>query len=203
MLVDPQSLSPGAMYQFMIACIVPRPIAFVSTVGENGVLNVAPFSYFAPLTSRPPLLGISIHRRAGEPKDTLRNLRATGEFVVNLVNEPLLDRMVLASGEWPPEVSEFELAGLTPHASLRVRPPRVAECPIALECRLHREIELGEASFVVGEILYGHADDAVLTGEGRVDPLKLKPIGRLGSDGYTIVHEVVRRARPVVKPAAR
>lgn len=197
MIFDPQALSPSAMYRFMISAIIPRPIAFVSTVDAGGHTNVAPFSYFAPLTDRPPLLGVSISRRGGEPKDTVRNIRATGDFVVNIVNEPVLKRMVHASGDWPPEVSEFDLTGLTPVRSERVKSPRVGECPVAFECRLHREVELGEAFLMIGEILLAHAADDVLTG-GRVDPLKLRAIGRLGGDAFTIVREVILEPRPRV-----
>ena len=198
MIIEPASLTPSAMYRFTISAIIPRPIAFVSTAGPDGGTNVAPFSYFAPLTDRPPLLGVSISRRRGEPKDTSRNIRATGDFVVNLVNEPLLKRMVYASGDWPPDVSEFELTGLTPVRSTRVRSPRVGECPISFECRLHREIELGDAFFTVGEILLVHVADEILS-EGRVDATKLAAIGRLGGDGYTIVREVVHERRPDVR----
>jgi len=197
MILDPESISPGAMYRFMIGVVVPRPIAFVSTVGPEGRFNVAPFSYFNAITNRPPLIGISINLRGGEPKDTLRNIRATGDFVVNTVDEPLTLRMVHASGDWPEGVSEFELTGLTPVASDRVKSPRVAESPVSLECRLHREIEFGDTALVVGEILRAHVADRVLT-EGRVDIEKLRPVGRLGGDGYTIVRDVFHLPRPKV-----
>lgn len=201
MILDPQSLSPGAMYRFMIGVIVPRPIAFVSTVGSGGAFNVAPFSYFNAITSRPPLVGISINRRLGEPKDTLRNIQETGDFVVNAVNEPLLERVVQASGEWAKDVDEFQLTGLTPVASDLVKSPRVAESPVSLECRLHRIVELGDTFFTVGEIVRAHVADEVLT-DGRVDVAKLKPVGRLGGDGYSIVREVAHHARPRVGPAS-
>ncbi len=197
MRIDPASLAPGALYRLMISLIVPRPIAFVSTVGGDGVLNVAPFSYFAPLSSKPPLLALSINERAGAPKDTLRNLRANGDFVVNLVHEPMLDAMVEASGEWPPETSEFALTGLTPVASELVRAPGVAESRVRFECRLYRELPLETTTLVIGEIVCGHAADEVLT-DDLGDPLKLRAVGRLGGDAYTIVRDVVHRARPRV-----
>ena len=187
------------MYRFMIALILPRPIAFVSTVGSNGAFNVAPFSYFNAITNRPPLVGISINRRGGEPKDTLHNIRETGDFVVNAVNEPLLEQVVRASGDWPRDVDEFRLTGLTPVESDLVNSPRVGESPASLECRLFRIVELGDAFFTVGEIVRGHVDDAVLT-DGRVDVAKLKPVGRLGGDGYSVVREVVYHARPTAGP---
>jgi flavin reductase (DIM6/NTAB) family NADH-FMN oxidoreductase RutF len=199
MILDPATVSPGAFYQFMISVVVPRPIAFVSTISPEGQLNVAPFSYFNALTNQPPLIGISINRRRGEIKDTLRNIERTGEFVVNTVDEALGPRMVRTSGEWPEDVDEFELTGLTPIPSDRVKPPRVGESPISMECRLHRIIELGATHFVVGEILYAHAKDEVLT-DGRVDIGKLQPLGRLGGDGYSVVREVIHMPRPKVEP---
>ena len=202
MIFDPNNLSPGAFYHFMIGVVVPRPIAFVSTVSASGRLNVSPFSYFNAITNRPPLIGISINSRAGGPKDTLRNIRETGEFVINIVNEALAARMVKTSGDWPEEVDEFELTGLTPVPSDLVKAPRVGESPVSMECRLHREIELGDATFVVGEILRAHVSDAVLT-EGRVDVEKLKPLGRLGGDGYSVVREVIHLPRPRVERAGR
>lgn len=199
MKVDPRVVTPGELYRFMISAIIPRPIAFVSSIGPGGRANVAPFSYFAPLASRPPLLGISINDRAAGPKDTLRNLREVGEFVVNIVNEPMLKPMVRASGDWPPDTSEFEVTGLTPVASERVRAPRVAESPIQFECRLEREVPLGGTTFVIGEILLVHVADELLAG-GVVDATQLNAVGRLGGDGYTIVREVIREPRPVVPP---
>lgn len=201
MILDPHTVSPGAMYRFMISVVVPRPIAFVSTAAADGRFNVAPFSYFVAITNRPPLLGISMNARAGGPKDTLRNLRETGDFVVNVVSEPMAERMVQSSGDWPADVDEFQLTGLTPLASDLVRAPRVAESPVSLECRLHREIPLGDATFVVGEIVRAHVADVVLT-DGRVDPVKLAPLGRLGGDGYAPLREVLHMARPEVRRAA-
>jgi len=200
MQLDPQAMASGALYRFMISAIVPRPIAFVSTIGAGGGFNVAPFSYFAPLASRPPLLGISINERSSGPKDTLRNLRASGDFVVNIVNEPMLKAMVRASGDWTADQSEFELTGLTPVASQRVRAPRVGEAPVQFECRLEREVPLGGTTLVVGEIVLVHADDELMR-DGLMDPERLRAVGRLGADGYTIVRDVVREPRPVVPPA--
>jgi len=201
MILDPKTLPPSAMYRFMIRAIVPRPIAFISTLGEGGRFNVAPFSFFCGLSGEPPLLGISINARRGTLKDTLRHLRATGDFVVNVVGEPLLEKMVMASGEWAAEVDEFQLTGLTPVPSDLVRAPRVGECPVSFECRVHREMDLGTTTFVVGEIVRAHVAESVLT-DGQVDITKLRPIGRLGGDEYSIVRDVVHVARPKVPPAA-
>lgn len=197
MILEPGSVSPSAMYHFMISLVVPRPIAFVSTVNAAGRRNLAPFSYFNAISSEPPLIGISILDRRGDPKDTLRNIRETKEFVVSLVNEPLLGPMVETSGEWPADADEFEKAGLEAAPSDRVRPPRVAASPVAMECGLFQEIALGSAAFIVGEILRLHVADDILT-DGRVDVAKLKPVGRLGGDNYCVVRDVVQRARPKV-----
>lgn len=182
----------------MISVVVPRPIAFVSTMNAAGRLNVAPFSYFNAISSQPPLLGISINRRGGVPKDTLRNIEQTGEFVVNVVDEALGERMVRTSGDWPEDIDEFELTGLTPVASDLVKPPRVGESPIGMECRLDRIVPLGNTSFVVGEVLRVHVKDEVLT-DGRVDIAKLRPLGRLGGDDYSVVRDVIHMPRPRVE----
>jgi len=196
-ILDPGSISAGDFYRFMISVVVPRPIAFVSTVDGEGRLNVAPFSYFNAITNQPPLLGISINRRRGHPKDTYRNIEETKEFVINTVDEALGARMVQTSGEWPGDVDEFRVAGLTPVPSDLVRPPRVGESPINLECRLYRVVELGQSFFVVGEILRAHVRDEVLT-DGHVDIARLRPLGRLGGDGYSVVREVILLPRPKV-----
>jgi len=195
MILDPRTLPTRDVYRFLISAVVPRPIAFVSTVSAAGHSNLAPFSYFNAIASEPPLVTIAISDRADDPKDTLRNIRETGEFVINLVNEPLLEAMVNTAGEWPRGMDEFEVARLTPASSRRVKAPRVAESPVQLECRLHRELPLGNAVFVVGEVLLAEARDDLFT-EGRVDPEKLKPIGRLGAEGYTRLRDVVQVARP-------
>lgn len=201
MILDPGTLSAGAMYHFMISLVVPRPIAFVSTVSPQGRRNLAPFSYFNCISSEPPLIGISILDRKDDPKDTLRNIRDTREFVVNVVDEPLLDAMVKTSGEWPETADEFEISGLGAAASDVVKPPRVVEAPVAMECRLHQEVPLGSASFIVGEIVRVHVADGILT-NGRVDAAKLRPVGRLGGEGYCVVHDVLLRSRPKVARTA-
>ncbi len=197
MIVDPANASRGDLYRLLISVIVPRPIAFVSTRSAAGVSNLAPFSYFVPLSSQPPLLGIAFSDRPGDPKDTLRNIRETGEFVVNLVREPLLERMSRSAGDWPSTVSEFDVTGLTPAPSERVGAPSVGESPVHLECRFEREIALGNSVFVVGEVLLVRVDDDVLT-DGRPDPRKLAAVGRLGGDGYALTREVRMVPRPKV-----
>jgi flavin reductase (DIM6/NTAB) family NADH-FMN oxidoreductase RutF len=199
-IVDPATFTSDAMYRLMTSVVVPRPIAFVSTRGASGQRNLAPFSYFNAISSSPPLIGITFSERADDPKDTLRNIRETGEFVVNLVSEPLLGAMAKTAGEWPRGVDEFEVAGLEPAPARRVQAPRVAESPIHLECRLFREIALGNGVLVVGEIVLAEISDDVMT-DGRVDPLKLKAVGRLSGEFYSLMREVVKAPRPRVSRA--
>src|SRR5262249_9855441 len=201
MILDPRVMPTRDVYFFLISAVVPRPIAFVSTVSAAGATNLAPFSYFNAIASVPPLITISINDRADDPKDTLRNIRETREFVGNVVSEPLLDAMVRTSGEWPRATSEFGPSGLTPGPSERVRAPYVAESPLQLECTLYREIPLGNTFLVVGEVILARVRDEVLT-EGRVDPAKLAPVGRLGGELYAPLGPILRRPRPKVARAA-
>jgi len=196
-ILDPRAMTAKDVYRFLISAVVPRPIAFVSTVSTAGATNLAPFSYFNAIASEPPLVAISINDRADDPKDTLRNIRETREFVVNVVNELLLDAMVATSGEWPRATSEFGPSGLTPGLSERVRAPYVSESPLQLECTLYREIALAHTFLVVGEVVLARVRDDVLT-EGRVDPAKLAPVGRLGGELYAPLGPILKRARPRV-----
>ena len=195
MTIDPAAVSHAELHRFMIGVVVPRPIAWVSTLGADGSRNLAPFSFFNAIASKPPLLVVSINERAEGPKDTLRNIRETKDFVINVVDESLHERMVRTSGEWAPEVDEFALTGLTPVASERVKSPRLAEAPVSMECVLERVIEFETTALVIGRMVLAHYREELLT-EGRVDPLKLRPVGRLGGDGYTVVREVIHLQRP-------
>lgn len=200
MRVDPRSLTAPEVYRFLINAVVPRPIAWVSTRSAAGVANLAPFSFFTAIASAPPLVGIAINEREGDPKDTLRNIRETGEWVIQVVSEPLLAAMVKTAGEWPRATSEFDVAGVHAAPVERVSAPRVAEASLWLECGLHREIPLGNSVFVVGEVLLAHADEALLT-DGRVDPAKLAAVGRLGGELYAPLRDVVKVPRPRVSRA--
>ncbi len=197
---DPSTLPKHDLYRLLISAVVPRPIAFVSTLAADGSSNLAPFSYFNAISSDPPLIIIAIADRIGDPKDTLRNIRETQEFVVNVVCDTILDAMVRTAGEWPRPVSEFGPAQLTAAPSERVRPPYVLESPLQLECRLHREIPLGNSLLMVGEVVFVRVRDEVMT-DGRIDPVKLAPVGRLGGELYAPLGEVVKRSRPKVSRA--
>ena len=143
MTIDPATIDTRTTYKLMIGMIVPRPIAFVSTVSAAGVLNLAPFSFFTGLGANPPAVCFCPSNRAdGSHKDTLVNIEATGEFVVNMVSEAIAEQMNLTSGEYPPDVDEFALSGLTPTPSQAVKPPRVRESPAAMECRLLQVVRI-------------------------------------------------------------
>ena len=198
MIVDPRDISANAIYRFLTSVVVPRPIAFVSTVSAASAFNVAPFSYFNVVASTPPLLSIAISPRKGEIKDTLRNIQDVGDFVINIVDEALNARAVEASGDWPRDVDEFHITGLTPVPSDIVRAPRVGESPVSLECTLFRLVELGQSTLVIGEMVRAHVRDDVLS-DGHVDVERLRPVGRLGGDAYAPVRGVVHLPRPRVE----
>ena len=200
MRIDPREWPRADLYKLMTAIVVPRPIAFVSTVGPTGVLNLAPFSFFTAICSDPPILCFSASRRDGEKKDTVRNIEFAGEFVVNVVDEAIAEAMNATSADFPSEISEFEVAGLTPGASDLVRPPRVAESPASMECRLMQIIELGEAphqaSLIIGEVLRFHLRDDLCLERGKVDVAKLRAVGRLVGDLYCHTDGIFGMQRP-------
>jgi len=198
----PSSLPWKSVYRILIGSVVPRPIGWISTVDAAGQRNLAPFSFFNAVASRPPMVAFSPTVRETDSawKDTLRNVRATGEFVVNIVTERLAEAMNLTSTEFPPEVDEFEAAGLTPVPSTVVAPPRVAESPIHFECRVHQIVEVGDepggGALVLGRIVHLHVDPSVLVGEDKIDLEALRPIGRLSGAGYCRATDVFQMPRP-------
>ncbi len=199
MEIDPSRTTAESMYQLLNSIVVPRPIAWVSTLDTQGVRNLAPFSYFNIVSSAPPILMVSINQRDGRPKDTLANILTTREFVVNVVDEELAAQMNCTSGNYPPEVDEFQEAGLPPASSVKVQPPRVSAAPISLECELLQTLKFPRSSYttVFGEVVYIRIDDRVLNERGRVDAEKLKPIGRLGGRGwYTTLGRLFEMVRP-------
>lgn len=184
---DVAAIDRGTAYRLLTGAVVPRPIAFVSTLCTDGELNLAPFSYFNAVCTSPPILIVSIGRRAGQPKDTVRNILVRGEYVVNVVDEALAERANLASYEYPFGVSEFTMVGLTAASSRRVTPPRVAESPVSMECRFMQLVPLGDPSdgndLIIGQVVYFHVRDDVLL-DGRLHMGRLKPVARMGGDTY-------------------
>ncbi|MCI0341316.1 MAG: flavin reductase family protein [Planctomycetales bacterium] len=192
--IDPGALSPRDRYRLMISAIVPRPIAWVTTLFPDGRVNAAPFSYFNGVSSTPPLVSIAVGRkgRTGEKKDTLRNVEATGELVVNVVSQPSLRAMVASSGD-----SDTARAGLRTVPSEAVAVPGLADARVRFECRLHALLDLPEANatLVLARILRIRADDEVLKG-GVVDPRALDPVARLGGDAYARLGDITDVTRP-------
>jgi flavin reductase (DIM6/NTAB) family NADH-FMN oxidoreductase RutF len=185
-------------YKLLIGSVVPRPIGWVSTVSAAGIRNIAPFSFFNGFGARPVILGFSPMSTDEIPqKDTLANVRAVGEFVINIATEETLVQMDTTGRVYPPDVDEFEVAGLTPVPSRLVKPPRILESPINFECEVFRLVPLGEgegsATLVLGRALYVHVDDRVMR-DGKIDPALLRPVARMGGPFY---------ARPEILPYRR
>ena len=194
--LDASLLDTEAAYGLLIGCVVPRPIAWITTVNAAGKVNAAPFSSFNYVAHSPPMLAVNIGSRGGELKDTARNIVDTREFVVNAATEALLDVMHRSSAEYPPEVSETEALGIALEPSRFVRPPRIAASPIQMECRLERAIPLGRGlnTLYVGEIVAFHLSPDIFDGR-RVDSAKMRPVARLGGPYYAALGEIFNRPR--------
>lgn len=200
--LDPDQLGSAAMYRLLIGGVIPRPIATVSTISADGVANVAPFSFYNAVSSDPPCLMIAVARKSdGSKKDTLLNIEATGQFVVNATPVALARQINEASADYPHGVSEFQKAGLTPAPSLRVRPPRVAESPLSFECEIHGSLEVGggktpgSTTLILGRIVFVTlAED--LYKDGRIDPVGLDPLSRLGGSSYGQTSGIFELPRP-------
>ena len=208
MQLDPTNLSSNDGYKLLIGCVVPRPIAWVSTLGADGIPNLAPFSFFMGAAGRPPTVVFSSALRgmdgggqvqAGVYKDTVNNILALGEFVVNTVDEKLADAMNQTSAEVPPEVDEFSLVGVTPAPSLRVRPPRVAQAPVSMECELVQTLPVGEDGhmLVIGKVVLFHLREGLYDpATGRVDQTKLGHVARMAGHRYTRTVDQFELRRP-------
>ena len=184
MKIIPTDLDKKGLHSLFMSVILPRPIAWISTIGENGVNNVAPFSCFTSLSSNPAIVCINIGwKRDGGKKDTLRNIEFSKDFVVAVVNEDLAEAMNQTAGEYPADVDEFSETGLTPVKGDLVTSPMVAESPINMECRLTQIFEFGQpptgSKAVLGEVLCLHVNDELWKGD-HVDHAGLKALGRMG-----------------------
>lgn len=207
MVIDPAEAGPQNIYKLLIGVIVPRPIAFVSTLSADGVRNLAPFSFFTAVSANPPVIAFSpmIRGGGGARKDTLENVEATGEFVVNIVSEDFAAQMNLCSGDYGPEVDEFAISGLTAIPSETVKPARVAESRVNMECRLLQVVHVSPkplgGSIVLGEVLRFHVADELFSNY-RIDPDLLQAIGRMGGPTYTRTADRFDLERPVVTPSS-
>ena len=194
------SISRATAYKLLVSTILPRPIAFVTTVDVNGKTNAAPFSFFNAMGSAPPVIVLGFEPKAdGDQKDTPNNILAMNEFVVNIVNEPLAQQMNICAASLPAEVSEIDVAKLQTLCSIEVAPPRLAASPASFECRLMKDIELsGGGRIILGEVLHFHLSDDVVSGVDplRVDIDKLAPISRLSGPLYGRISDQFEIQRP-------
>ena len=190
--VDLATLTRGERYNLLTGSVIPRPIAFVTTLGANGTVNAAPFSQFVIVAVDPGLLGISIGPRPGGPKDTLTNIVETREFVINIVPDHWAGIVQEAGEEHPAATSEVELLGLATAPSVRVRPPRLKDSPVQFECTLERVVEFGSAPnrFVVGHIALMHVRSGA-TRDFKIDPRAIAPLARIGGRNYVRLGEIV------------
>jgi flavin reductase (DIM6/NTAB) family NADH-FMN oxidoreductase RutF len=202
MEINPETLPHQSIYKILTGAVLPRPIGWISTIDISGRPNLAPFSFFNVVCSNPPtvLFCPLIRGIDGNKKDTLNNVRATKEFVVNIVTEKLLSAMNASSVEAPAGFNEFEFAGLTPASSMTVTPPRVAESPIHFECRVREIIDINDApgggSIVIGTILHIHVEDNVMIGMDKINLTALQPLGRLAGGAYSRVTDIIELERP-------
>jgi len=202
MKIIPANLNKRDSHELLMSAILPRPIAFVSTVGKDGIFNVAPFSCFTPIGMKPALVCLQISRkRDREKKDTLKNIELLKDFVVNAVDESMAEAMNQASAEYPSDVDEFKEVGLTAVKSDLVKAPRVAESPVNMECRLVQILDFGEvptgSHVVIGEVVLVHIRDDLWTGD-QIDISKWRPIGRLGGQLYCRMTDRFEMKRPDV-----
>jgi flavin reductase (DIM6/NTAB) family NADH-FMN oxidoreductase RutF len=187
---DPSQMETPDVYKVLSGVVIPRPIAWVSTISPEGVPNVAPYSFFQPITPSPPHISFSAGSRAGEKKDTEKNIEASGEFVVNIVNSDIARRMAISALDFSPGQSEFEATGLTLGECDVVSAPRVAEAPASLECQMRQMIPVGDerygATLIIGEVVRFHVRDDLILDNSRIDFKMLDAVGRLAGDWYCV-----------------
>ena len=197
MIIDPKSLSSRDAYRLLVSCIVPRPIAFITSVDAKGKVNAAPYSFFNALSAAPPLLIVSAVRKKGAKKKTTENVLSKGEFVVNMVTESLVESMNLSSGDFPPEVSKVEQLGLSLLPSESVSVPRIAESPVNCECVLTKHLTLADETLdlLIGEIRRYHIDDSLIA-DGVVDQKRLRSVARMGGKYYAVIERLFELDSP-------
>ncbi len=204
--IDPENVGYPEVYKLMVSTIVPRPIAFVSTMSAKGVTNLAPFSFFNGVCSKPPTLLFSVARKSnGDKKDTLRNVEETGEFVVNCSSMWLTEPLVHSAGEFASDESEFDITGLTPIPAIKVKAPRVQEAGVHFECKVSKLVEIGDgspgsATIVIGQILLAHIMDGAIDEKGYINTRVLEPLARLGGFQYASLGEIFSKKVPAVPP---
>ena len=194
----PAEMEPASAYKLFQSLVAPRPIAWVSSIDSRGRINLAPFSFFNAVATKPLIVMLAIGRKGSTPKDTLKNLEETGEFVINIDSEELAEAMNITSGDWPPEVNEFEILQLTSLPSIDVKPPRVADAPAAMEAKVRQivPVEGTSSTLVLGEVVRFHLREGILRPNGLVDALLSKPVARLGDNEYATLGHVFTMNRP-------
>ncbi len=208
MIIDPKDILFQETHKLMIGSIVPRPIALVSTISKEDKVNLAPFSYFNGVCSKPPTIVFCPARRGwdGKEKDTLVNIRETEEFVVNIVSESFAEKMVVCSTDFDPDIDEYKVSNLSKINSKKIRPPRVEEAKISFECTLNQIVEIGDGGagsgfIVIGTIVLFHVDDSVYD-NGKIKLKNLNPLGRLAGNSYSRTKdtfEIIRKVKPLNK----
>ncbi|RXJ02473.1 flavin reductase family protein [Anaerobacillus alkaliphilus] len=195
-MIDPSQNTSQENYKLLIGSIIPRPIAFVTTQSQSGVINGAPFSYFNIVSSNPPLISISIQRGGDRQKDTARNILAKKEFVVHIVDEDNVEKVNMTAASLPPDESEIELSGLTPISSTKISVPGVKEAKIRMECVLEQSLELGgNCDFIIGRVVQFYFSDEIYQ-DGKINPHSLRAVSRLAGNDYAKIGEIFTLERP-------
>jgi flavin reductase (DIM6/NTAB) family NADH-FMN oxidoreductase RutF len=195
MQYDPKELEQKAIYKLLSGIIIPRPIGWISSISEEGILNLAPFSFFNAVGDDPPHVMFSAGRGLNSNQDTVKNVLATKQFVVNMVTEELVEQMNMTAQGVPTHESEFDFANLTPIASLKIKPPRVKESPITMECELvhHYTLEdnkFGGSTILVGKIVMFHIDEKMMLDNFKINQENYQPISRLAGNNYSKIGEI-------------
>ncbi|MFP5115837.1 flavin reductase family protein [Bacillaceae bacterium C204] len=198
--IDPASMSEREIYKFLIGSVIPRPIAFVTTISRDGILNGAPFSYFNIVSSNPPMISLSIQRSEGRQKDTARNIIESKEFVVHIVDEQNVEKINKTAANLPPDQSEIELANLTPVESTKISVPGVKEAKIRMECLLEHSLELGGmdtpgCDLIIGKVVQFYIESDIYE-NGRINPRGLAAVSRLAGNSYAKIGEMFEIERP-------
>ncbi|QDY45282.1 flavin reductase family protein [Planococcus glaciei] len=193
--IDPTQQTERENYKLLVGTVIPRPIAFVTSMSADDLVNAAPFSYFNIVSSDPPLLSVSVQSRAGVLKDTARNAIEAGEFVIHVVDESNVAEVNKTAASLPPEESEIDLTGLTLIPSEVVKVPSVEQAKVRFECQLEQAVELGGTRLLIGKVVRFHIDESIYE-NGRINPETLKPVSRLAGTNYAKLGEIFSMKRP-------
>ncbi|MBZ5199706.1 flavin reductase family protein [Planomicrobium chinense] len=193
--IDPTQQTERENYKLLVGSVIPRPIAFVTSMSADGLVNAAPFSYFNIVSSDPPLLSVSVQSRAGVLKDTARNAIEAGEFVIHVVDESNVAEVNKTAASLSPEESEIDLTGLTLIPSEIVKVPSVEQAKVRFECQLEQAVELGGTRLLIGKVVRFHIDESIYE-NGRINPETLKPVSRLAGTNYAKLGEIFSMKRP-------